>query len=855
MKPMPHSLGAALFHPWTWRMAWRDSRSQRKRLIIFWLSIVSGIAALTAIHSLKASLERGVALQAKALLGSDLQITSRNLIEDKIEEKERQTLNASVSRMSREISFASMLYFPSADAARLVQVRALDGEYPFYGTVEVSPPDAWKRFRSEPGIILEPALLDQFQAKVGDKVQLGSLEIPILGTITKAPPRNSRFSGFAPEVYVGLAAIKKSGLLAKNSLVWHHLHLELKPSTDVKTLSQNWKAKGWKLETPEGRRDTLGDALDNFQQFLGIIAMAALILGAIGVAGAIHSHVSRRISTVAILRCLGCSGNMAFAIYLAQTLALGLVGALVGAGTGIALQSLLLTAFREELPFVLDSGPIWGVILQTTAAGLAVCAGFALLSLLRVRRISPSETLRGNFSEETGSKLSWRSWPIFILLGTLLLLLAWLNSSDFKRAFAMTLGLGVAFLCLAGTAKSLVWLARRSLRSSWPYLLRQGISNLYRPGNQTLLFLLSLGLGTFLLLTILLVKNQIMERLTLINHQDSPNIYLVDVQPDQRKGVHEILQSLKLPLLEEAPMITMRLSSVRGVPVADLEKQGKVPRWVLQREFRSSYRNSLNSTETLVAGKEFPAKSTWQQGDRVPLSLEQEVAKDLGVEVGDEIVVDVQGMELKTRIQNLRKVDWSRFNLNFFMIFPTGILESAPAFHVITTRVPPGVSSGELQRALVKNFPNVTAIDLTLILETVRSILEKISRVVEILAGFSVISGLLILTGTLLNGRDQRLRESVLLRTLGASSAQVRTILVLEYAVLGILSALTGIVLAVMANTVLALFVFKASPRPDLILLFSSLIGAGLLSVIAGLILSRGICTHPPLEILRANFN
>ena len=851
---MPHSLGAALFHPWTWRMAWRDSRAQRKRLIIFWLSIVSGIASLAAIHSLKASLERGVELQAKALLGSDLQITSRNPIKEKIGEKDAQTLSAVASRMSREISFASMLYFPTADAARLVQVRALDGDYPFYGTVEVSPTDAWERFRSEPGILLEPALLDQFQAKVGDKVQLGSLEFPILGIITKAPPRNSRFSGFAPEAYVGLADIEKSGLLVKNSLAWHHLHLQLKPDIDAEILSQNWKGKGWKLETPEGRRDTLGDALDNFQQFLGIIAMAALILGAIGVAGAIHAHVSRRVSTVAILRCLGCPGNMAFAIYLAQALALGFIGALVGTGVGMALQSLLLTLFRDELPFPLDSVPVWGVILQTTAAGLAVCAGFALLPLLRVRRISPSETLRENFSEQTSSKISWRSWPIFILLGALLLLLAWLNSSDFKRAFSMTIGLGVVFLCLAGTAKALVWLARRSLRSSWPYLLRQGISNLYRPGNQTLLFLLSLGLGTFLLLTILLVKNQIMERLTLINRNDSPNIYLVDVQTDQRKGVHDILHSLKLPLLEDAPMITMRLSSVRGVPVADLEKQDKVPRWVLQREFRSSYRNSLNSTETIVAGKEFSAKPSWQQENTVPLSLEQDVAKDLDVEVGDEIVLDVQGMELKTQIQNLRKVDWSRFNLNFFMIFPTGVLESAPGFHVITTRVPPGMTSGELQRALVKNFPNVTAIDLTLILETVRSILEKISRVVEVLAGFSVIAGLLILTGTLLNGRDQRLRESVLLRTLGASSKQVRMILVLEYAVLGILSALTGIILAVMTNTVLALFVFKASPWPDLLLLLSSLTGAVLLSVIAGLILSRGICSHPPLEILRENF-
>ena len=251
---------------------------------------------------------------------------------------------------------------------------------------------------------------------------------------------------------------------------------------------------------------------------------------------------------------------------------------------------------------------------------------------------------------------------------------------------------------------------------------------------------------------------------------------------------------------------------------------------MLQREFRSSYRDHLNSTEKLVAGKWFTrlgptlprAASDADPQSAVPVSLEDDIAKDLHVDIGDEIVLDVQGVPVRARVASLRKVDWSRFNLNFFMVFPPGVLESAPGFHVVTTRVPPGSSSGELQRALVHQFPNVSAIDLTLILETVRGILEKIARVISILAGFTVLAGLPILAGTLLNGRDQRLRESVLLRTLGASARQVRTILVIEYATLGALSAASGVLLAVAANWALAIFVFKAAPWPDPMLLLAA---------------------------------
>lgn len=843
-KLLPSNLLAALVHPWTWRMAWRDSRSQRGRLAIFSLAIVSGIAALVAIHSLKRSVQTGIGTQAKALLGSDLQISSRRVIPP----DEIVKVTAMAKRVSQETSFTSMLFFPKADAARLVQIRGIEGGYPFYGAVETEPAGAWQRMQSGPGILLEPAMLDQFQAKTGDIVKLGEIELPILGVVTKPAPPASRFSGFAPEAYMRHEDLERTKLLGVASMSSHLLHVELPAGTNPRQIKDRIRREvpdnPWHLETPENRRERLGDALDNFQQFLGIIALASLVLGAIGVAGAVHAHVVRRVPTIAILRCLGCPRHLACGVYFVQAGVLGLLGALLGAALGIALQTGVLAYFHDSLPISVSPGPEWRVVAETTASGFAVCCGFALLPLLKIRRVSPAVTLRGGATLE-GHPL--RALPVYLLLGGLLVLLALNNDPNWKRSLALIGGLAAAFAILALVARALMAITRRIVSPRWPYLLRQGISNLHRPRNQTLLFLLSLGLGTFLLVTILLTGNLIHQRLDITRGEESPNLYLVDVQPDQVSGVREILARQGLPLLESSPMVTMRIESVRGIPVRDAPN---VPRWVARREFRSTYRDYLNPTETLVAGEWH--KTVPGSGNPVPLSLEEQIAKDMNVGIGDELTLDVQGVSIPAKITSLRKVDWSRFNLNFFMVFPPGVLEDAPGFHVVTTKTPSAAASGELQRALVKDHANVSAIDLTLILETVRDILGKISAVVSVLAGFTVLAGLPILIGTLLNGRDVRLRESVLLRTLGASAKQVRAILVVEYATLGLLSALTGVLLAVAANSALAIILFKASPWPDPSLLAAAFATSTGISVAGGLALSRGVCNHPPLEILRS---
>ena len=696
--------------------------------------------------------------------------------------------------------------------------------------------------------MLEPAILDQFRLKVGDSVKLGGKVFQVIGVIDQPAPRGGRFSGFAPEAYVRLSDLDDTGLLGGNSMVSYQVHLKTDAGVEGGALKKEMREKfpdrRWRMETPEDRQENVGDALEKFQRFLSLLALASLVLGAIGVAGAVHTHVVRRMDTVAVLRCLGCPGKVAFAIYFVQALGLGLVGSFVGAAVGVGLHLGLLAALGGELPVSVAPSPEWLVAARSMATGLMVCGAFALLPLMKVRAISPAKTLRSG-----GSLPGNRVGSILVGAGLLavLLLVAYGNDPDWGRAGATVGGLAVAFLALTAVARLLMILTRRLTRPSWPYLLRQGLSNLHRPGNQTLLFLLSPGLGTFLIVTVFSAGSLVNDRLSLQRSAESPNLYLIDVQPDQVAGVHAILEEEGLPVLESTPMVTMRIQSIRGVPVGEV---ADLPEWIARREFRSTYRDELNFTEEVIEG-ELATESAGLESV-VPVSLEEKIAKDLGVERGDEIVMDVQGIPIRTQVTSIRRVDWSRFNLNFFMVFPPGVLEEAPGFRVVTTRTPDAAASGNLQRRLAASFANVTAIDLTRILETVRDLLGKISMMVAALSGFTLLAGLPILIGTFLNGREVRLRESVLLRTLGASAAQVRLILVIEYAVLGMLSATTGLVLAAAAHVGLAVFVFEASPWPDTLLFGGALAVVTLVSVLGGMLLSRGVTRESPLKILRA---
>ena len=829
-------------------MAWRDSRASRRKLLLFSSSIIIGIAALVAISSFGQNMRETIDLQAKSLLGADLVLAARDPFTPEMEE-----LFAEIGgEQTREVIFSSMVYFPKSAGTRLVQVRALGRGFPYYGQFQTDPPPAATNFHSG-GALVEQTLLFQFRTAPGDEVKIGQLTLPIAGSLEKIPGENAVFSTIAPRVYIPLDKLDATQLVSEDSLARFKVFFKLPASVDVEALVRKFRPRLDRLnlgvDTVEERKESLGRTLENLNRFLGLGGFIALLLGAIGIASAIHVHVKQKTASVAVLRCLGCSVSQTFAVYLAQAIALGLLGALLGCALGLAVQFTLPRVVADFLPFPVSLQIAWIPVLRAVSAGFAVCLIFALLPLMSVRRVSPLAVLRAFYEPSS----PWRDpaqWIVLLAAAAGLLLLARSQAGRWNHALGFAGALAAAFLLLTFFAQVLRVLVRKIISPSWPFAWRQGIANLHRPHNRTLLLLLSLGLGVFLVLTLYRTNQILSGGLIPKDRGSQPNAALFDIQSDQVDSVKKILGEKNLPVLADVPLVTMRLASIKGESVRRLlrDPSRDIPRWTLRREYRSTYRDTLDSSEQLLRGH-WPVKDF--DPNLVPVSIEAGIAEDLKVDVGDELVFDIQGVMMTNRIASVRKVDWKRVQPNFFMVFPTGVLEEAPGFHIITTRVGTREQSADMQRAIVRALPNVSVIDLTLVLDTVDAILDKVAFVIQFMALFTVATGLVVLVASVLTGRYQRIQETILLRTLGASKQQVRRILLAEYLFLGFLASLTGILLAEGGAWLLARYVFEAEFHFAFLPMIIALVSVSAATVFTGLLANRGVLDSPPLEILR----
>jgi putative ABC transport system permease protein len=831
-------------------MAWRDSRNSRRRLLLFSMSIVFGVAALAAIGSLAKNLEWAIQEQSKTLLGADLALSSRRAFST----EEERFFDGLGGAQSREISLNSMVYFPAGGGTRLVQVRSIQGDFPYYGRIETEPAGAVEQFRQGRGALVEANLLIQFGAKVGDAIRLGKLTVPVVGELKKVPGESAAVALVSPRILLPARDLPATGLLAQGSLAQYKALFQFPADTDIEKLVERIQPDldRFRLayDTVARRKASLGRSMDNLSHFLSLSGLVALLLGGVGVASAIHVHVKQKLSTVAVLRCLGGSVAQTFAIYLAQGMALGCAGALLGAALGIAAQFLLPPLLADFIPFAFHARPAWPAVGRAAGAGLVICVLFSLLPLLTIRRVSPWAALRVAV-EPAGARRDPLRWAVLGCLGILVLGFTLEQGPNWRAGLGITAGLAAAFGVLTGTAKLLTVMARRFVPARLPFVWRQGLANLHRPDNRTLLLLLSLGLSAFLLVALLLVQHTLTNDLVRAGSQQA-NAVLFDIQPDQKAALVRMIGALGLPVLDEAPIITMRIRSIndRGVEAMLAARENPVPSWTLRREYRSTYTDHLRDGEKIIAGAWIGQVTNGTPV--VPISLEEGIASELRVHLGDTMTLDVQGVPVAARIASLREVDWRRIQPNFFMLFPRGVLEDAPAMDVLVTRVGSSAESARMQREIVQAFPNVSVIDLTLILQTLDAIVSKISFVIRFMAGFTVLTAILVLAGALVSSHFQRVQESVLLRTLGASRGQIFRILVVEYLALGALGALTGVTLAVAAAWGLALWVLHVHFALQLTPVIVALLAVPGLTVSIGLLMSRGILNHPPLAVLRA---
>lgn len=833
---------------WILKMAWRDSRGSRKRLLLFLFSMVLGIAALVAINSFGQNLEASVSGEARTLLGGDLELRY-----DRGDGARVDTVVADVKAdQARRITFTSMARVPATGDTRLATIRAIDGAFPFYGTVETEPADAAQTYQSEGAALVDSGLMRQLELNPGDSIQVGRTRYAIAGRLLRTSSESAAQRAFSPRIYIPLAEVD-STLLGAGSRVDYERYLRLPDTADADAvkaeLQEAFGEAPVRIRTAEQEMSNWGTGFENLYRFLSLVGFIALLLGGLGVASAVHVYVKQRLDTVAVLRCVGASAGRTFGIYLTQAVAMGVTAGVLGGAVGVAIQQVLPLVLADFLPVEVDVSLAWSALGVGMLIGVGVTVLFALLPLLRVRNVSPLRALRAAYAG-SGDRDPLRV-AVWGLIGAAVLGFAVLQAPTWWLGAGYAAGVAVVFGLLALVARGLMWAARRFAPTSWSYPWRQGLANLHRPNNQTSILMLALGLGTFLILTLVLVQRMLLTQIEVSSGEEQPNLVLFDIQPQQVEQVSTLVRGEGLPVLDEVPVVSMRLAAVEGRTVEALREDPEVrTTWAHRREYRSTYRDHLIDSETIVAGSFTPRHT--EGTEPIPVSLEEGIAEELNVGLGDQLTFDVQGRSMTTEITSLRAVDWQRVQTNFFVVFPEGVLETAPQFSVLLTRTDSEAASSAVQSAVVEQFPNVSAIDLSLILSVAEDLFERVAVVIRFMALFSILTGLIVLIGAVAVSRYQRVEESVLLKTLGASRAQVFKILLIEYLFLGVLASLTGIVLSLAGAAVLAFFVFDAPFvwAPDALLL--TLVVVTGLTAGVGLLNSRGLYNRPPLEVLRA---
>ena len=834
---------------WLFKMAWRDSRKNRSRLLLFISSIILGIAALVAVYSFKDNLQRDIDKQAKELTGADLIVESRKAVSN----ERLKMLKTIGDERATENTFASMVYFVKGGGSRLVQMKALEGNYPFYGSIETTPTSAAKSFFSGREALVDKTLMLQFNAKTGDSINVGDLSFKIAGILDKAPGQTGISSSVAPIVYIPLKYLDRTGLVKAGSRINYKYYYKFNNPAGleaaIKKLQPKLDQEGLDLDTVADRKEQTGRSFRDLNRFLALTGFIALLLGCVGVGSAIHVYIQEKLGAIATLRCMGLKAWDAFLIYLIQVSFIGLIAAVIGSVLGTLIQFLLPIVLKDFLPIEITMQISWSAIGQGLLLGLVISVLFALPSLLSVRRISPLNAIRATFEGNSNKKFDLLKGLVFLLMVVFIVGFTYLQMKGWIQALAFTAGIFIAFLLLMAFSGILMFLVRKLMPASLSYLWRQGFANLYRPNNQTLMLTVSIGLSTAFICTLFFVQGILIKRVTLSSGSSQPNMVLFDIQGTQKNEVNNLAKSYKLPLMNQVPVITMRIEEING------KKAGadSTNKRAFRNEIRATYQDTLTAAEKIVDGKWINKVSG--NNEVVYISLDQNFARSIKVKLNDKIVFNVQGMLLPTVVGSLREVNWSRMQTNFRVVFPSGVLEQAPQFHVLMTRVPNSETSASFQGAVVRKFPNISVIDLGLVLKLLDELLGKISFVIQFMAGFSMITGWIVLISAVLTSKNQRIKESILLRTMGASRNQILAINAIEYFFLGLFAAAAGLILALSGSWALARFSFDASFVPPLLptlLLFGSVV---LLVVITGVLSSRSILNKPPLQILRNEGN
>lgn len=825
----------------------RESRAAHGRLLFFTACLAVGVAAVVGVATLVGAIRSGMQRESRALLAADLALSSRRPLPDDLEARLAGFEHAS----ARVTELAAMASAPGG-ASRLVELKAVDPAYPFYGELRIEPSGLTSADLGEHGLFVAPELALALDLQVGAELFLGGQRFVVQGLVQDEPDRLDFALTLGPRVFLSPQGLERTRLVTPFSRVQFKRLVRLADPAQLPALERRLReafprGHAVRVRTHHDAQPNVRRSLGEVEQSLGLVALLSLLLGGIGVAQIVRTWIAGKVQSVAVLRTLGLRAREIAALYLGQVGLLALAGSLAGALLGAALP----LAVARAAPELFGAGGIalWQPLAfaRGVALGLLVALLFSLLPLTALWRVPPAAVLRASALPLAAPRALRLGAALALLLG--LLLAARLQGGSWLHASAFTAGTALLTALLYGGARLAMQLAGRLPRGRLPPTLEHGLVALARPGAGTAGGIVALGLGVMVVLTMLLVERRLGHALRDALGESAPSIFLVDVQPEQWERVRASMGRAGAQRFESVPVVMARLSAISGKSVSELvSEQGEERRgaWVLTREQRLTWLQTLPADNRIVAG------ALWNDPTRPEVSLEEEFAKDLGVGLGDTLAFDVQGVPLELRVTSLRKVDWQSFAINFFLVVEPGVLEEAPHSRIAAARLDPPEAELRLQNELARDFPNLTLLRVRPILEKIAGLLERVAAGVRALGSFSILTGLAILAGAIASSALRRNREAALLKTLGVTRAGVARLFAVEHALTGLVAGTLGAAGALLLAGAFLDQVLRLEPELSLAALPIAALGSAALSTLAGLAASLRALRVRPLETLRS---
>jgi putative ABC transport system permease protein len=844
------------------RMAWRETRASWARLLFFFVCVAIGVAAIIVLRSVVQHVRITLTREARSLIGADLVVQSSRPWTADLRARLATEFGTSVLETSEVVetqTMAAAVEGRGTGRVRLVELRGVEPKFPFYGAIDL---DGGKVYSHEllkgGGALVPPEFLLEMGLQVGDELLLAGRRFTIRGVVTR--DRVQRAGGgiaFGPRVYVDLADLRATSLLGLGSRATHGILARVASDTVEELairLRRNLIRDSVVVRSWRGLEDRLGRNLTMAENDLSLVGFAIVVLGGIGVWSVTRVLVQQKIRSVAVLKCVGATSSQVLATYVLQVLSLAAAGGLLGLLLAIVAAAAIPASMLK--PFgVTAVGVTWSAALQGIAVGLLVSLLFALVPLMEVRRVKPLLLLRAD-TAMTARRRDWRSWLAGFATTVALALIAVWQAGSLRAGLFVSAGFIVIATALFVASHLLVRFSRPLARSP-RFALRHAILSLSRPGNQTRVILMAVGVGCFFILGIRAVQANLIQELTVEVGQNSPDFILIDIQPDQVDGVTAAVTPFVRAAPRVLPLMRARVVGVDGRHTRLANADAVRQHGELTREYGLTYRNEIQNNERLVAGTFWSGPLTTAKtadGLDTEVSIEKEVHDDARVEVGDVMRFDVAGSVLSARVTSIREVSWDEAqNGGFIFVLRPGpaVQRTSHAFvGFLEVQEDPAARVG-FQRALVRSFPNVSAIDVREIVRSIREVVDNVTLGVTVVGIVMLTGGTLILIGAVAMTKFQRLYDAAIYRTLGASTRRLAAMVSVEYGVLGTLAGLLGAGGAGVLSWVLARYLFEIDWRPAPLLLVGGVaLTAGLVSVV-GLISSADVLVRKPLGTLK----